>query len=658
MKLNSVFSSGALLLQNAVTEFRGEAVPGAEVVCTLSSNAGIVRTSKAVCRSDGSFSLPLQGEPASFDRYSIAFSCAGEQVVLEDILFGEVWLAAGQSNMEMRNNIMENGDALIEAARQYEIRYYRFSLPWEHFPNPPFEPARDADGRWESSRSVAGLTLASAAASAAVLVVAERFAQEGKEIPLGFIDTSIGGSAIEAWLPLPITDGELKESLIRVGRYTTEDRRGLPYPSLFNADSVFYNGVVAPLIGVRARGILWYQGESNVSPDPYVRAFYKNALEVYHRVYRGLFAENDDAAFPLLCTLLFPWIYGENGDVRMGYINQAMNDAAAANPESIAVVPTYDLPAKWSYYYDYHPIHPTNKYGIGERLGELMINHSYGGEGMKTAARFKKAVRKKGALELHFETFGQPLRCGGSELKGFFVAGKNGTFIPADAEQISRSVVRVSSEHIASPDAACYQLADLQNDGNLFCGSLPVAPFTTTSPEKALSVGLKPWLSAGMDSHFRPDRDTSFRPGSEFERNTFSYPVRFPLPGTSLCYDPAYRAVRLHADSGKSCGMYVRAEYSMPLDLHRYAALSFTLYARPEVKASIRLTLRKDGVVSHRFCRVSMNVKGSSGILECTAPFRVDDDTAVDRIEFLFDLDALQYPTVAIGELALIPKKS
>lgn len=70
------------------------------------------------------------------------------------------------------------------------------------------------------------------------------------------------------------------------------------------------------------------------------------------------------------------------------------------NPNEIAVAPIYDLPAKWSYFYDYHPIHPTNKYGVGERLGNLMLSNSNGEDGLKTAAYFKKSVRKKGALEL------------------------------------------------------------------------------------------------------------------------------------------------------------------------------------------------------------------------------------------------------------------
>ncbi len=650
MKLNSIFSSGALLLQNSVTEFRGEGIPGSVITCSLYSGRKLIRKSSAVCFSDGRFSLPLKGEPASFDRYSIEFSCGEEQIVLDDILFGELWLAAGQSNMEMRNNIMENCSGFLDEAEKFGIRYYRFTSPWDAFQNPPFEKAYDTEGKWGSSEDKACFACASAAASAAALVVAERFAAEGKEIPVGFIDTSIGGTPIETWLPLEITDGELKDLLIQTGHYTAADKRNLEYKDLFGANSVFYNAVVAPLGGMKARGMLWYQGEGNVSANPVSGIFYKKAIEILHREYKGLFSEREDERFPLICSLLFPWIYGDNGDVRMGYINQAMTDAAMDNPNEIAVAPIYDLPAKWSYFYDYHPIHPTNKYGVGERLGNLMLSNSYGEDGLKTAAYFKKSVRKKGALELHFETFGKNLICSGHNLRGFYICGKNGTYIPADAEIVSRSAVRVSSEFISSPSAACYQLGDLENDGNLFCDSLPVAPFATER-KKPLSVAIKPWLFSDVDSQFR------FGGGSDL--NVFNYPIRFPSSDSSLCFDPAYHAVRIvNTAGGKTFGMYFKAEKTMPLDLYHYSSLNFTVYSRPEIKVSVKLTLRNGDTVSERIYCASAESKPGTGIVECTVPFRISPDTVTEKMELILDASELSYPTAAIGNLALIPKKS
>ena len=69
MKLNSVYSDGALLLCCAVTDVRGTAEPGKTVRAELKQGRRTVRFAEAVCGSDGHFSVPIQGEPASFDEY-------------------------------------------------------------------------------------------------------------------------------------------------------------------------------------------------------------------------------------------------------------------------------------------------------------------------------------------------------------------------------------------------------------------------------------------------------------------------------------------------------------------------------------------------------------------------------------------------------------
>ncbi len=648
MKLKSIFSSGMLLLQNAVTEFKGKAIPNKDVVCSLLLGDEVIRTASAKASCDGAFSLPLRGETASYKKYTLKFVCENETVILDDIVYGELWLAAGQSNMEMVNLIMENCSEFLDIAQKHEIRAYKFNS--FEFTNPPFEPAFDNSGEWRTSRDKDRFIRVSAAASAAALVLAEHFAEEGKEVPIGIVDTSIGATFIEAWLPLEYTDGVLKDKLKKLGRLTPEEKRTLEYKDVYGENSVYYNALLAPLFGMKMRGMLWYQGESNVRDDPFAREVYKEELELLQSSYASSFSPEEDKTFPLIASLLFPWIYNFDGRLALGNINLAIVDAATENQGRISAVPIHDLPAKWSYFYDYHPIHPTNKYGVGERLGSFMLTNTYGVEGLKTAAYYKKTVRKKGSLELHFETFGRSLGCEGTRLKGFYVCGRMGTFIPADAEIISRTAVRVSSEYIAAPSGACYQVADLAADGNLFCDGLPVAPFSTVDGE--FSVVMKPWLFADTDHQFCFDR-------GETELNVFNYPVRFPTKGSFLNYDPAYNAVRITAEEGYDvCGMYFIPRRTMPLDLQRYTSIVFTVYARPEVGVSVKLTLKKDGVISERICKSAVSSKEGTGIIECKVPFKVTDDTTVEKLELLFNVSKLKYPTLAIGNLALVPKKS
>ena len=649
MKLNSVFSDGALLLCDAVTDLYGVGDPGKAVCAELIRNGKTVSSAEAVCGADGHFSVPVNGEAASFDEYSLLVTCGEESVTVNNVLFGELWLTAGQSNMAMPNWTMENREQFLEAVSAYCIRFYKFTTPCDSFENPPFTEAYDTPGRWSCSTDREGTINASAAACAACLVLAERFAEDGHPVPVGFVDTSIGATSIETWLPLSVTDGEMKDLLIKTGHYTDPDKRAGACRDHYDHNSVFFNSVIAPLRGIKTRGMLWYQGEGNTGADPVFRECYKNAVFCLHREYMSRFGESG-AAFPLICSLLYPWIYADDGMVRMGYVNEGICDAAAECGE-ISAVPIHDLPAKWSYYFDYSPIHPTNKYGCGERLGDVMLAVSYGCEGMRSAAHYKKLTRKKCALEIRFDTDGEKLYHTGDRLKGFFIASKNGVYVPADAEIISGTAVRVSAEHIGSPAAVCYQMSDLQNDGNLFCGNLPVAPFATER-DKPVFAPIKPWLFTDCDSQFMLINGGP-------NANAFCYPVRFPNPGTSLCYDPAYHAVRLLSDDAKSCGFYVKAEKAMPLDLHRYAALKFDIYARPEVDVTLKLTIRSGDNVREKLIEATLGNAGeATGILYCTIPLRIRSDETVTRAEFLFGIEKQAYPTIAVGNIALVPKKS
>lgn len=655
LRLVSVFSDGALLQQKAITDFRGHADPKAEIVGTLLRDGNVIRSAKAIADTDGHFTLSLLGEPASFAPYELTFTNGADTVTLRDILFGDLWIAAGQSNMEMRNNIMENQKEILAKAASMCLRFYTYDyapLPEFQKGDYPRDPVYDSPGCWHTSDDLA---TGSAAATAALMRVYETLEKQGHAIPLGFLYLNLGGTPIEAWLPRDVVEGDsaLTDLLRRTGHYT-EDADWNTKPATgwnHHQQSALYNTIIAPALGMKSRGMLWYQGESNVGWERVSETCYKRALETLQESYRDRFAA-DPAAFPLICSLLFPWIYGANADVRMGYINLAMVRAAAEHPAKIAVAPIHDLPATWSHAFHYHPIHPTNKYAVGDRLGYLMLTNTYGQKGLPTAAYYKKMTRKKGAILLRFETFRHALTVKGDRLKGFYISGKNGTFIPAEAEVISRTAVLVKSPHIAAPAAVSYQLADFQADGNLFCGELPVAPFTTVEGETKIAIGLKPWMDADTPSLFHRRRIN----GNDI--NVYAYPVRYPTDGASLCYDPHYDAIRLLCAEGKTvCGMEVRDEETMPLDLHRYREIRFPVYGRPETKISLRLTLRKGETTTTRTCPATFTTIPESGVLDCRATFRVTADTVVEKMEFLFDTKGTGYPTVAIGNIALIPKK-
>jgi len=334
--------------------------------------------------------------------------------------------------------------------------------------------------------------------------------------------------------------------------------------------------------------------------------------------------------------------------VRRANIDLAILDTVEANPTRFGAFPIHDLPPRWSYDTNSGGIHPTNKYEVGRRFAELMLRHAYGKKGGKTAPYFKRAVRKKGAIELSFETFGKPLNASG-EPRGFYLRGKNQVYFPANAKIVGRNRILVFHPYIDSPRHVCYQLGDLQQDGNVMADGLPLAPFATDR-ESALQVPLMPWAHASQTAQLT------------WRSDPFAYmmPTRYPTEGTALTLDttttPAATRLVPTGDK-KTVGMVIRAERTMPLALAHCTGLAFSLFCRPEVKISVTLTLRRRGVVTRRSLTVTADYRPLHGRLDCRTAFRLTPDTEVTNVTFTFDTTGLLAPTVAVGDIIPIPKK-
>ena len=116
--------------------------------------------------------------------------------------------------------------------------------------------------------------------------------------------------------------------------------------------------------------------------------------------------------------------------------------------------------------------------------------------------------------------------------------------------------------------------------------------------------------------------------------------------------------MRLLSADAKSCGFYVKAEKAMPLDLHRYSAMKFDIYARPEVSVTVRLTLNSGDAAREKVIKADLTDAGEgTGIILCTVPLHLRAADTVTKAEFVFNIENQAYPTVAIGDIALVPKR-
>lgn len=227
-----------------------------------------------------------------------------------------------------------------------------------------------------------------------------------------------------------------------------------------------YNGMVAPLTRHAIRGVIWYQGESNVGrPDQYHKLF-----PTLIRGWRKAWGQGD---FPFLFVQLanFNPRRSEPSESDWAELREAQLAALGMRKTAMAVAIDVGEAAD---------IHPKNKRDVGLRLALAARSVAYNERGVAHSGPvFRSMSRAGGSLILRFaHTDGGLQAAGGVPLRGFAVAGKDRRFHWADAA-IRRGAVVVTSPKVPDPVAVRYAWAD-NPDCNLVNGAgLPAVPFRT-----------------------------------------------------------------------------------------------------------------------------------------------------------------------------------
>ena len=191
VELTPLFTDNMVLQQNTQAPVWGKAAPGASVKVTASWNN---RTYTALAAADGRWEVRIPTPKGSFKKYTLTIS-DGEPVTLSNVLVGEVWLASGQSNMQMPMEswraVRVNQDDIDNASDFANLRVLQVSRATGMAEHDYF--TADFDGWMESSPvSIRNF-------SAAGWYFGRKLMQELK-VPVGIIHTSWGGTIIEAWM--------------------------------------------------------------------------------------------------------------------------------------------------------------------------------------------------------------------------------------------------------------------------------------------------------------------------------------------------------------------------------------------------------------------------------------------------------------------------
>jgi sialate O-acetylesterase len=451
-----------------------------------------------VAASGEAVSVSFRGEtrsanPDQFGRWSLYLPAgaaggpfeltvkASNTITLKDVLVGDVWVASGQSNMEMGVEGVKDAGAEIAAANYPRIRLFRaLNRVSDH----PLEDI--AAHTWVATTPE---TIGEFSAAAYFF---GRQLQQKYGVPIGLIESNWGGTPAEAWTSLtslgadaslmPVfaewgkmmqvqattlleREKQLQEWEQAVAKAKQEGQSAPGKPWARNQDNCWkpgglFNAMIAPLTRFPIRGAIWYQGESNAGPE---RApLYAHLFQTMIQDWRRAWGQGD---FPFLFVQIANFKTGP--DAMWPEVRDAQRRTLSLMNTGMAV--TIDIGEATN-------IHPVNKQDVGLRLALAAEAISYGERREYSGPLFRQATVEANSMRVWFDHTTGGLKAKGEAVLGFEVAGADGNFVEAQA-RIEGATVVVSAASVSEPRRVRYGWKDVP-DCNLYNGeNLPASPF-------------------------------------------------------------------------------------------------------------------------------------------------------------------------------------
>ena len=448
-------SDGMVLQQNTKALIWGHGDAGKTVKVTTSWDKA---SYSATVAEDGVWRIYAATPSASYNHYDIQVKCGSEKYTINDVLIGEVWVASGQSNMEMPlrgfyNCPVENSNYVIaNPAGADNVRMFTVGI------DPQYEPVSDVaiTRGWEKAAPGAVAEM-----SATAYFFAEQL-NRSLDVPVGILALPRGGARVESWLPRATVEGYGTEDCSPEGQ-----EKLLDYTRAY----VMYNGMEQPVKGYTARGFIWYQGCSNIRHANEYPERLKNMVDLWRKDI-GL------GDIPFYQVQIAPYIFDKTENDTVGARLREAQDKACGIISNCDIVCTNDLVLPIERY----NIHPSQKRTVGVRLALMALNKTYG---MKEIAycgpRFdRKKFHVDGTTAIVGFTTNEFGICRNWGLEGFEIAGEDRVFHAATAEfHWQTNEVFLTSPNVPKPVAVRYCFKDFQI-GNLIGGNeLPCFPFRT-----------------------------------------------------------------------------------------------------------------------------------------------------------------------------------
>lgn len=452
VRLPHLLGDGMIVQQQTDVRLWGWDKPGTTVEATTSWSD---QTATAKTDKNGKWILTVRTPKAGYTPLSITFDDGDGTTTLKDVLAGEVWVCAGQSNMEMPlrgfdNCPVEGYNNEVVSASQYKgIHYVKIPSVMS------MQPLDDANCQWQT---ISPTTVGDCSATGYFFA---QTVNRALDIPVGLILANKGGTRVESWLDADnlkkYTDESL-DSMTNVKKYPGDYLRPL----------VWGYGTFSPILNFTVKGILFYQGCSNVgAPGDQYSQRLKLLVEQWRRDFKL-------GQIPFYFVQIAPYYNGDVNGTAGPLLREQQLKASKIIPNS-DIVCTEDL----VYPYETQQIHPTMKKPVGQRLAYIALHHDYGMASlMCESPQFKEMTISNDTCFVRLTNDYRAISRY-EDIQGFEVAGADKVFHPAKAFYDWNKGLCITSPEVKAPVAVRYCFHNFQLGNVANGGGLPLFPFRT-----------------------------------------------------------------------------------------------------------------------------------------------------------------------------------
>jgi sialate O-acetylesterase len=439
-----IFSSKMVLQRDKPVTVWGRGTPSAVVDLTIGA-----QNHTASIDAGGNWQIILEPMTAG-GPYQLKISERGSSaaVTLSDILYGDVWVSSGQSNMEWRVEMTKDAAQTLAQANFPKIRLFQLARAAALTPQYGLTGAGQ-NLQWHLA---AQTDLESVKKFSGVAYHFGRALHQATGVPIGLINASWGGTAIDPWTPA-----------FAYGQPPVMRRPGAPS---FENPTHLYNGMIHPLSKMAIKGFIWYQGEANLSSGAGYTAKQVRLIQSW----RQAFAQNDLSFY---YVQLAPFVYPNSADDALPIIWEAQAKVMS-QVGGTGMVVTNDIGNLTN-------IHPTEKRLVGERLARWARNKDYQQTHVVYSGPVVKSWRIEGeAIIVTFDHVGKGLVSrDGKPLSWFTVAGDDGKFFSATKVEMGSDFVKVFCSEVPRPRHVRFAWSQKAEPNLMNSEKLPAAAFRT-----------------------------------------------------------------------------------------------------------------------------------------------------------------------------------